>query len=347
MEPLYDLIIIEDEDEIRTGLENVIDWNSLGFCVAASFVTGEDALEFLQKSPCHAVLTDICLGGISGLDVAYWIRKNKPDSHVVLLSGYSDFGYAQRSIDCKVSKYLLKPVDIQELSSTFQDLYREICTEDQKRTQNRRFAEEKSGSNVDMEALIRCINRFEFDRFLEELPIMDLDTMKTLGYVLLARYIQLTEHLSNATEQKDQGISESLIAGADGKEELKTVIKHLVSLFTAAISRNASDVVEKACSYIHSAGGRKVSLNEVSEHVFVSPAYLSKEFKRQLHINFKKYVSDESIRCAKELLSNTNVRVCDIAEQLGFRDVRNFYKFFGEATGQTPTEYRTQFRKGT
>lgn len=347
MEPLYDLIIIEDEDEIRAGLENVIDWNSLGFCVAASFASGEEALAYLPGSSCRAILTDICLGGVSGLDVAYWVHKNAPDTHVVLLSGYSDFGYAQRSIECKVSRYLLKPVDIGELRSTFQDLYREIRTKDQNQKRNEGPQAGKRSGNIDMEALIRCINRFEFDLLLKELADMDLGTMKALGYILLARYIQLTEHLSDAADRKNMGFPESEISEAEGEEALKQGIEHLVSLFSSAISRNASDVVEKACSYIHSAGGRKVTLNEVSEHVFVSPAYLSKEFKRQLNINFKKYVSNESIRCAKELLSNTNVRVCDIAEQLGFRDVRNFYKFFSEATGQTPTEYRTQFRKGS
>ena len=95
MPELYNLILVDDEDDIRDGLKDMIDWESIGFRVAAAFSDGDKALEYVLSNPVDAVLTDVNMTSVSGLALARGIRSSKPDIKVVILSGYKQFEYVK------------------------------------------------------------------------------------------------------------------------------------------------------------------------------------------------------------------------------------------------------------
>ena len=47
---------------------------------------------------------------MTGIELAGWIYQNKPDTKVIIVSGYSDFEYARKALEYKVFDYLLKPI---------------------------------------------------------------------------------------------------------------------------------------------------------------------------------------------------------------------------------------------
>src|SRR5690554_2839319 len=126
MDSLFRLIIVEDEDDIRNGLTKIINWNEMGFVVKDTFSNGEDAKRYLTENDVDIVITDICLVGISGLELAEWININKPSIKILILSGHSDFKYAQLAINFNVYKYFLKPIDIGEFKLIFNKLYHDL-----------------------------------------------------------------------------------------------------------------------------------------------------------------------------------------------------------------------------
>ena len=59
---MYDLIIVEDEDEVRNGLMEFFPWEKFGFHAVAAFDNGRAALEYCRKNKVDVVLTDIRKG---------------------------------------------------------------------------------------------------------------------------------------------------------------------------------------------------------------------------------------------------------------------------------------------
>ena len=116
---MYTLVIVEDEERIRYSLEKLIPWEQMGFQVVRAFSDGMDALKYLQDNPCDAILTDIMMNRMTGLEMIGNLYKIHPQIKIVILSGYSDFTYAQQAIRYKVENYLVKPVDEEELINTF------------------------------------------------------------------------------------------------------------------------------------------------------------------------------------------------------------------------------------
>jgi two-component system response regulator YesN len=101
---------------VRLGLQEKIDWQSIGveLCLAAS--NGADAAEFMEFNAVDIVLTDIRMPEMDGIVLAAWIRENRPDTRIVFLTGYNDFDYAKSALKSGVEDYLLKPVDKQEIT---------------------------------------------------------------------------------------------------------------------------------------------------------------------------------------------------------------------------------------
>ena len=75
---MYKLVIVEDEDNIRHSLECFIPWEDIGFQVVGTFSDGSDALAYLQNDPCDAVLTDILMSRMSGLEMTAKLHQLHP-----------------------------------------------------------------------------------------------------------------------------------------------------------------------------------------------------------------------------------------------------------------------------
>ncbi len=112
METLY---IADDESGIREGLKCILDWEELGFTFCGEAGNGEDALKDILTLNPSLVLLDIRMPRLSGIEVAQAARENGFKGHFLILSGYSDFTYAQQAIKYGVDSYLTKPIDEDEL----------------------------------------------------------------------------------------------------------------------------------------------------------------------------------------------------------------------------------------
>lgn len=126
---MYKLVIVEDEDNIRHSLECFIPWEDIGFQVVGTFSDGSDALAYLQNDPCDAVLTDILMSRMSGLEMTAKLHQLHPQIKVVILSGHSDFAYARQAIEYQVAHYLVKPVDEDELIDAFKSIKEQLDCE--------------------------------------------------------------------------------------------------------------------------------------------------------------------------------------------------------------------------
>lgn len=104
-----------------------------------------------------------------------------------------------------------------------------------------------------------------------------------------------------------------------------------------------SYLIRRAMKYIKSNYPKNISLSNVADFVEVSRSYLSFLFKQELGVNFSFFLTQTRIEEAKSLLTNTNWKIYEIAENVGFESPYYFSKVFKEVTGLTCKEYRNTY----
>ena len=110
------VMLVDDEPFILQGLKVLIDWNEEGFQIVATAENGKEAIEYLKSNQVDLIITDIKMPEMTGLDLLEAVRRDKiSDAYFVILSGYSDFTYAQKAIRYNCIDYILKPVEKNQL----------------------------------------------------------------------------------------------------------------------------------------------------------------------------------------------------------------------------------------
>lgn len=132
---MYGVVLVDDEAIILEGLHRVVPWKEYGCEVIG---TAEDAVTgaalIREKKP-DILFTDIRMPGQNGLVMLAGLRSEFPGLQVTVLTGYRDFSYAQEAIRLGVTRFLLKPSRMEEiteaLSAMTEHLGNTIRTEDQ------------------------------------------------------------------------------------------------------------------------------------------------------------------------------------------------------------------------
>ena len=132
----------------------------------------------------------------------------------------------------------------------------------------------------------------------------------------------------------------------DSAIELLTIFAQQLAALSNQIliqSENAEPpVITKARAYIEEHQTEDLSLSQVAKAVNMSSFYFCKTFKKIAGINFTDYVSRVRIEKSKNLLLNPNLRISEIAYEVGFQSLTHFNRVFKKVLDQSPTDYRTQ-----
>ncbi len=126
---MYTVLIADDEQNIREGLKYIIDWAALGFCICGEASNGEDTLRLILDKKPNLVLLDIRMPKIYGTDIIRTAREKGYDGKFIILSGYSDFAYAQTAVRYNAGFYLTKPIDEDELAEAVEKIARDLTAE--------------------------------------------------------------------------------------------------------------------------------------------------------------------------------------------------------------------------
>jgi two-component system, response regulator YesN len=111
------VFIADDESYVLEGLKVIIDWNKLGFSICGEAQNGEDALNKILELQPDLVLLDIRMPKLTGIEIVKIAREKNFTGKFIIISGVSDFKYAQTAMRYGVDFYLTKPIDEDELTS--------------------------------------------------------------------------------------------------------------------------------------------------------------------------------------------------------------------------------------
>jgi two-component system response regulator YesN len=129
-------------------------------------------------------------------------------------------------------------------------------------------------------------------------------------------------------------------------EYLKELLEHYLGLYhpySAEMVKN--DYFRNILYYINQNYLKSISLQDISEKFTVNPSYISQLFKKETGINYIDYLTKLRISYACELLKKTDLTVSIISEKTGYNDCFYFTKIFKKKTGNTPSQYRRQYKK--
>lgn len=128
---------------------------------------------------------------------------------------------------------------------------------------------------------------------------------------------------------------------------------HLIEIILLTIRRidNASvaygknSVATYLSGYIAEHYAENISLTELASQLHYSLPYVSKCFKNETGMTFLAYLQSYRVRQASRLLLSTKRTVPEIAEAVGYRDVKFFSEIFKAATGHSPVAFRKKAQR--
>lgn len=131
---MYKLVLVDDESDIREGLQEVVDFPKYGFAVAGEAANGLEAVQVCERVKPDLVITDIRMPLMDGLAMLRQVKKLLPTARFIILSGYDDFEYARQAIAVSCLGYLLKPISSPEFIEMLLDAKKKLDEEfDQRR----------------------------------------------------------------------------------------------------------------------------------------------------------------------------------------------------------------------
>ena len=120
---MYRVLLVEDEEIIRKGIRYSVPWEECGCSVVGEAENGAAGEEKIAELQPDIVITDITMPVKNGLEMIADTRE-KFNYIAIILTGYSEFEYAQQAIRNGVSDYVLKPLDMDEMRTALEKAVR-------------------------------------------------------------------------------------------------------------------------------------------------------------------------------------------------------------------------------
>jgi two-component system response regulator YesN len=126
----------------------------------------------------------------------------------------------------------------------------------------------------------------------------------------------------------------------DLRNKMKEVISGVIEKIVRGRKRMNLEIFEKAIEYINDNFNKKITLENVSEHLYVSPYHFSHGFKKFTGMSFIEYLTRIRIREAKKLLLTTDLNISAVSKRVGYDDPNYFGRVFKKIEGIPPSEFK-------
>lgn len=327
---MYKVIVVDDEQVIRNGVSCMIDSEIDDFSCIKTFRDGLEVIEYLQEHDADVVVSDIKMINVSGVELAKYIYENKSHIKVVLLSGYSDFEYAKAAVRYKVTDYILKPTDFDELKAVFDGIRKEF--EDDNAMKERRLFNER------VQLLYSCIRENESEKAHKAIDNLFEEIPRNIGEYMCDLYTMLYERLENHSKITLNPFNSAQLSDAMERSQIKEIAHNLFDDIFEIFNGESDEYSADVKKYIDNHFCEDISLQSVADAVALSPVYLSRYFKKNIGENFSDYILKLRMEKASKLLMN-NKSVADVSTACGFNNSGYFARVFKNYFNCTPKEY--------
>lgn len=156
--------------------------------------------------------------------------------------------------------------------------------------------------------------------FIYELPLPSTEKEKIQNNIL-----------TNIHQQKEMTLK---------LEYFKYWLKYIVDCINDSQAEENNSLIHGVYDYINQNFGESIGLTDISDYLNRNPSYLSRFIKQHTGKTFSKILTERRIEEAKKLLKNTNLKLPEISEKVGYPNVRYFTRVFSTQVSMTPSDYR-------
>lgn len=138
-EGMIKLLIVDDEMQARTGLRDMVPWESLGVTLCGEAEDAEAALPLIDEYQPDILLTDVRMHAMDGISLAWEAQQRLPDISIVFISAYMDTNYLREALHLNAADYISKPIRIQDVKKTIGKVVEDIQSRRASQEQRRRL----------------------------------------------------------------------------------------------------------------------------------------------------------------------------------------------------------------
>lgn len=142
MQEPYKILVIDDEPFIRSLFETVLSEQE---CTVATYGSSREGIEAACQSSFDVVITDIMMPELTGIDVLRQVKKNSPDTGVIMITGYASLETAMEALHLGADEYLQKP--FQDFTGQVVPTIKKTAQRYQLANENRRLVAELDQTN--------------------------------------------------------------------------------------------------------------------------------------------------------------------------------------------------------
>ena len=364
---MYTLLIADDETDERALIRFLLnDFKDTFHILEAQ--NGRDALELLTTGHVDVLLSDIQMPFLNGIDLVRKIKEQNPDIEVLFFSGYDDFAYVKAALSLKAVNYILKPVDPEEFHKLMNEIAERLDSHKLSFSKSEQYIEsdfhdivrEKPGKVSDTLSVDEATNLM-LQKIAAAIRTKQAEQLSIQVHALLDQYADIPKlshiyirHvcttllkmlLTALPARSDEDLQDAAreIYSFRHFSDIVKMIESYLSDVAAEFEReqNASNyAVYQVEQYIRLHYGEDLTLNLLADMVYLNPNYLSNIFAQVTGCTLNKYIKQVRMEKAQELLLNTNMKVTDISQTVGYPNTSYFCKTFQKLFGATPERFR-------
>ena len=329
---------------------------------------GREALLLLTDNHVDILLSDIQMPFLNGIELVSQVKEKNPDIEVLFFSGYDDFSYVKAALSLKAVNYILKPVDPDEFHKLLTEIVDRLDSRKIEFSKSEKYIEEHfhdiahnmpmknpSPASIDedtnlllhdIESSIKMKQAAHlseqvhtlFDKYthIPELSHIYIRHVCTtlLKMLISALPVQTDEDMQNAVKE---------IYSFRRFSDIIKMIEHYLDLVINIFEQeqNSSNyAIYQVEQYIRLHYPEDITLNSLADLVYLNPNYLSNVFAQVTGCTLNRYIKQIRMEKAQELLLNTNMKVSDISQAVGYPNTSYFCKSFQKMFGATPERFR-------
>lgn len=364
------ILLVDDDLAILEGLSQMI-LRNLPHVAVDTCSDGLQAWERLQRTDYSLMITDVMMPQLDGIGLLRRLEEAGKTPYSLVISGYDDFQLVRGALKLGAEDYFLKPIHLDDLLRAVRQLLQRpprlaageapspspagmppVYAGDTEQFFDVQLPLKNPAATMEeaLEAASEAAMRLDIQLLREQLgdylaaaqqgQLSREFMIKSLfswyyslmgqlpGMIRVASKYKLTEHdLTEGIKRADR--FSSFISTL-----YETLGVYLHELKQTQDRRGIQ--IDRVKAYVRAHLGDSIQIAEAAELIDVHPNYLSTIFKDYTGMSFRDYLRQERIQKAVHLIRDTDLKLYEIAERVGYQDPAHFSRAFKQVTGETP-----------
>ncbi len=349
---MYDVLIVDDFKVFITQIKRLNFWSkNPKFNLKFTATDSLEALRILRTTNVDVLITDIKMPKLNGLELLTYVSKENLCPYTILLSEYAEFEYARKGIILGAFDYIIKPITEDSLDSVMLRVQKAL--DEQQSSKEAILSESvetkfvnilaqciisaEEGFETQTDSLIQMCAEVSNNNFvyngviLSEVSEKIYDQVYSI-YPWIKNIISSLEKVKSKILQADNiHTSESILSGFLREMYVSVKVYH-----PSQMNKITTNIVD----YILNNISNKLTLTEVSEACYINKSHMSHIFKQHMGVSFVDYIITYKMQALKVMISETDIKLLEMAEKLGYDDYKYMGRIFKNIYGITPSDYK-------